>query len=155
MTAETNRMRDQVNTAMPASTVIPELAYADVNVAADWLCSTFGFTLRLRFDGHRAQLNFGDGAMVVVARVDDVATSDPTHAVMIRVLDVDEHYRRACDAGATILKAPESYPYGERQYSVADLDGHRWTFSQSIADFDPRDFGATVGVLTATAGPLR
>ena len=36
---------------------------------------------------------------------------------------------------------PTDFPYGERQYSVEDPGGHRWTFSQSIADVDPRTWG--------------
>lgn len=144
-----------VNRAMPSSTVIPELAYPDVAAAADWLCTAFGFTLRLRFGSHRAQLNIGDGAMVIVERPADAAgPADRAHAVMVRVDDVDRHYDRARAAGATILNAPESHPYGERQYSAVDLGGHLWTFSQTIADFDPRAFGATIGALTVPAGPL-
>ena len=53
------------NRSIPASTVIPELAYANVADACDWLCRAFGFTLRLRIANHRAQLNVGDGAIVV------------------------------------------------------------------------------------------
>jgi uncharacterized glyoxalase superfamily protein PhnB len=34
-------------------------------------------------------------------------------------------------------------PFGERLYSVEDVGGHRWTFSQSIADIAPEDWGAT------------
>jgi uncharacterized glyoxalase superfamily protein PhnB len=33
------------------------------------------------------------------------------------------------------------YPYGERQYSAVDVGGHHWTFSESIADVDPADWG--------------
>jgi uncharacterized glyoxalase superfamily protein PhnB len=40
-----------------------------------------------------------------------------------------------------ILSPPADYPYGERQYSVEDLGGRRWTFSQSIADSDPASWG--------------
>ena len=53
------------NRSIPPSTVIPELAYADVREAAAWLCQAFGFVERLRIGDHRAQLTFGDGAIVV------------------------------------------------------------------------------------------
>jgi uncharacterized glyoxalase superfamily protein PhnB len=43
--------------------------------------------------------------------------------------------------GATVLGTPTDYPYGERQYSALDPGGHRWTFSQSIADVDPAAWG--------------
>ncbi len=137
-----------INSAMPRGCVIPELAYPDVIVAAEWLCDRFGFTLRFRFAGHRAQLNVGDGgAMVVIEQPAGVVISAASHAVMVRIPDVDRHHAHAAGRGARILSPPQDFPYGERQYSVEDVAGHRWTFSQSIADFDPRVFGAVVGTL--------
>jgi len=56
------------NRSIPRSTVIPELAYPDLGKAIDWLCHAFGFTLRLRIANHRAQLNVGDGAVVLIER---------------------------------------------------------------------------------------
>ena len=44
-------------------------------------------------------------------------------------------------AGGLTITAPADYPYGERQYTVEDLGGHRWTFSQTIADVDPKTWG--------------
>ena len=42
---------------------------------------------------------------------------------------------------------PSDFPYGERQYNVQDLAGHFWTFTQSIADVDPKEWGGTPGNL--------
>jgi uncharacterized glyoxalase superfamily protein PhnB len=36
--------------------------------------------------------------------------------------------------------------YGERQYGVEDLDGHRWLFSQHAKDASPNEWGATIAV---------
>jgi hypothetical protein len=36
---------------------------------------------------------------------------------------------------------PELIYFGERQYTVTDLAGHCWTFSQSVADVDPAAWG--------------
>jgi len=44
-----------------------------------------------------------------------------------------------------LTDAPADHPYGERQYSAEDPAGHRWTFSQTIADVDPTDWGGEVG----------
>jgi hypothetical protein len=49
----------------------------------------------------------------------------------------------AREGGARILDPPADYPYGERQYTAEDLSGHRWTFSQSIADVVPEEWGGT------------
>ncbi len=130
---------------MPRATVIPELAYVDVGQACDWLCAAFGLTLRWRAGGHRAQLNVGDGALVV--REGGPAPADAGHSLMVQVDDVQRHHDRAVQHGARILHAPADFPYGERQYTAVDLDGHVWTFSQSIADVDPASWGAEVGRL--------
>jgi len=137
------------NRSMPQSTVIPELAYPDVSQAAEWLCETFGFSVRLRIGNHRAQLNVGDGALVVTEWPGDTAGGiDAAHSMMIRVDDVHGHHERASRCGARIIRPPADYPYGERQYTVEDFAGHRWTFSQSIADVDPREWGGAPGGLS-------
>lgn len=136
-----------VNRAMPRNPVIPELSYADVEAAATWLCAAFGFTLRFRFGRHRAQLNIGDGGAMVVREGAMSAADAGSHSVMIRVPDVDSHCAAARAAGATILIEPQDYEYGERQYSVRDIGGHHWTFTQSIHDFDPAVFGAVIGTI--------
>ncbi len=131
------------NRSVPAAVVIPELAYTDVAGVSDWLCQAFGFTVRLRIGDHRAQLVYGDGAVIVIeGGLGDLAS----HAVLVRVEDVDAHHEQALAAGACISTPPTDFPYGERQYNAEDIGGHRWTFSQSIADVDPADWG---GVLVA------
>jgi len=67
------------------------------------------------------------------------------HGVMVRVDDVDVHHSRALAYGATITQDPTDYPFGERQYSCRDSGGHLWTFSQSIADVAPEQWGGVVG----------
>jgi uncharacterized glyoxalase superfamily protein PhnB len=132
---------------MPSGAVIPELAYPDVAEAAAWLCEAFGFTVRLAVGDHRIQLNVGDGAVVLTSLPADappgaVATG---HAVMVRVEDTEAHHERAARAGATIVSPPADFPYGERQYTTEDLVGRRWTFSQSIADVAPEQWGGVSG----------
>jgi uncharacterized glyoxalase superfamily protein PhnB len=148
---------DSINRSMPSSVVIPELAYPDVRAAVDWLYRMFGFVERLRIGNHRAQLSFGAGSVIVTGRPDNpgaetfeasgsrsLPEGELSHSVMVRVADVDHHYEHAKRSGARIVSPPTNYPYGERQYSVDDLGGHRWTFSQTIADIDPRDWGGTL-----------
>jgi uncharacterized glyoxalase superfamily protein PhnB len=138
------------NRSMPASTVIPELVYPDVVAAADWLHVAFGFLLRLQIGDHRAQMAVGGGAVVLTkSALSDVqggvAEAGRMHAVMVRVADLDSHYARARQNGVTILRPPESFPFGERQYTARDLGGHIWTFSETIADVAPDDWGGTAG----------
>jgi uncharacterized glyoxalase superfamily protein PhnB len=136
----------RTNRSIPRSTVIPELAYADVTSAGDWLCAHFGFSVRLRIANHRAQLNVGDGA-IVVTELRGQSGGDTAHGVMVRVEDVDAHYARTSQGGAQILRPPADHPYGERQYTAVDPGGHVWTFTQSIADVAPESWGGTPGLL--------
>jgi uncharacterized glyoxalase superfamily protein PhnB len=139
----------KANRSMPPGIFIPELGYAEVGAAATWLRDAFGFAERLRIGDHRIQLAFGGGSVVVVEGPKEPrGTHAATHSVMVHVDDVDRHFERACGAGAKILRAPADYPYGERQYTVQDPGGHIWTFSQSIADIHPREWG---GELTEDA----
>jgi uncharacterized glyoxalase superfamily protein PhnB len=48
---------------------------------------------------------------------------------------------RAASHGAQIVQAPADYPYGDRQYTVEDLGGTRWTFSETIAVVAPEEWG--------------
>ena len=129
------------NRSMPPGTFIPELAYADVPQAAAWLCEAFGFEERLRIGSHRVQLTFGSGSMVVV---EGSAASPQRSSVMVHVEDVDSVVESARRAGAAVIREPADHPYGERQATVVDPAGHVWTFSQSIADVHPKEWGGTL-----------
>jgi uncharacterized glyoxalase superfamily protein PhnB len=87
-----------------------------------------------------------DGAVLISERQFD--SSDPVefrnHSLLVRVEDADSHYERAREHGAQIVQPPKDYPYGERQYTAVDIGGHSWTFSQTIADVDPQDWGGTL-----------
>jgi uncharacterized glyoxalase superfamily protein PhnB len=131
----------KTNRSIPSSVVIPVLAYPNVREAVDWLCRAFGFVERLRIGEHRAQLSFGSGSVIVAGQQEPLAEAGSGHSVMVRVADVDSHCEYAEKSGARIISPPIDHPYGERQYSVADIGGHLWTFSQTIADVDPQVWG--------------
>jgi uncharacterized glyoxalase superfamily protein PhnB len=132
------------NRSIPRSTVIPQLPYPDVRGAASWLCDAFGFRVRVLIGNHRAQLNVGDGAMVIT---EQGGAQKSGASVMVRVEDVNQHHDHAKQHGALIVRPPQDYPYGERQYSAEDFNGYVWTFSQSIADVQPEDWGGESGEL--------
>ena len=135
------RITIRQNRSIANAVVIPELAYSDVPVAAKWLCEKFGFRERLRIANHRIQLLLGEGAVVVTERGSAAAETDNVHSVLVRVENVDQHYARTLAAGVRIIRLPESYPFGERQYTAEDCGGHIWTFSQTIDDIDPASWG--------------
>ena len=134
----------RANRSIPDCPVIPELPYEDVGVAADWLGAVFGFTVRVRIGDHRIQMNVGDGA-VVLTQLRGLAMASQS-ALMVRVEDADRLHKLVLAADVE-ASAPTDYPYGERQFTVVDLGGHRWKFTQTIADTAPEDWGGESGKL--------
>ena len=140
------------NRSMPPGSIIPELGYRDLRAAVGWLCNVFGFRERMRIGSHRVQLLVGQVSVVAYALPSDEHPANvageqvslppaATFGLMVRVADVDAHHQFVQQRGARILQPPENYPFGERQYSVEDPGGYRWTFTQSIAGTDPAEWG--------------
>jgi uncharacterized glyoxalase superfamily protein PhnB len=142
--------------------VFPTLVYEDVGAAIDWLCKAFGFVERFRYGPEDkpagAQLAVGEGSVFLTgprigqspdwadrARFRPPRANEVSSAVGVRVETIDDHYERARSAGARILNPPQTYPFGERQYTAEDPGGHRWSFTQSVADVAPEDWGGRVG----------
>jgi uncharacterized glyoxalase superfamily protein PhnB len=135
----------KANRSIPQATVIPVLIYPDVRAAVAFLTEAFGFEERVKIgEDHRSQLRYGDGGLIVGdVRHDRVAPTPGavTHQVMVRVEDARAHCAHARTHGARILMEPTDFEYGERQYTAADPFGHHWTFSETIADVAPEEWG--------------
>lgn len=133
------------NRSIPESTVIPVLIYPNVREAVDWLAEAFGFTERVQIgEDHRSQLSVGAGAVILGDVRHERRPPRPgevTHSVMVRVEDAHGHCERARAHGARIVSEPTDHPYGERQYTAEDPAGHQWTFSQTLADVAPEEWG--------------
>jgi len=123
--------------------VIPVLTYRDIAAAHDFLVNAFGFDgggVHRDAEGRAVHGEVrGGNAPICLHRVtaehqlhsplvSDVANS----GLFIDVDDVDAHYERACAAGAMIDSEPVDQPYGQREYGVRDLEGHRWWFASRI-----------------------
>lgn len=136
----------KANRSIPTPTVIPVVVYPDVREAVAWLAAAFGFVERLRIgENHRAQLRVGDDGAVIVADVHGhrrpPRAGEVSQSVTVRVEDARAHCERARVNGARILMEPTDFEYGERQYSAEDFAGHRWTFSETLADVPPEEWG--------------
>jgi len=138
------------NRSAPTATIVPVLVYEDVEAVLDFLVDAFGFTEHLRARGsdgkvNHAQLLFGNESVIIgrqggpfrAPRADEVS-----QYVHVTVADADAHCQHATARGARILQSPHDMPFGERQYTAQDPGGHRWTFSQHIADVTPASWGA-------------
>jgi uncharacterized glyoxalase superfamily protein PhnB len=133
------------NRSIPSASVIPVLIYPDVREAVAWLTEAFGFQERLQIgEAHRSQMIVPGGGAVIAADVrgDRVPPGlEVTHSVLVRVEDARGHCERARERGARIVDEPTDHVYGERQYTAVDPWGHVWTFSETLTDVDPADWG--------------
>lgn len=135
------------NRSAPVGPVIPVLTYDDVEAATAWLVEVLGFAERVLIGpGHRAQLTFGAGSLIVAdtGSEREVPDDDAVSAsVMLRVDDAAALLERARAHGATVVDEPTDHVYGERQCSFRDPGGHHWILTQTLRDVAPEDWGGT------------
>jgi PhnB protein len=126
-------------------TIIPYLAYDDAPAALTFLHDAFGFEERFRMamkDGRigHAEMACGESVLFLASLWKLVGNMSPKDLpgihcqIYCRVDDVDAHFRRARDAGATVIDEPADQGHGERTYRAMDPEGHRWIFASPIAD---------------------
>jgi uncharacterized glyoxalase superfamily protein PhnB len=113
-------------------TLFPEGHYRDPRAALAVLTGAFGFTLTLDVpadDGGlvHAELCLGDGHVFVGTLPREGEWKGLAQLVCASVDDPDQHHLRA-KAGGAILKAPQSTPFGARQYVARDPEGFVWLF---------------------------
>ena len=61
--------------------------------------------------------------------------------MIVRVEDVRAHYEHARAHGVHIIEELTDHVFGERQYTAQDPTGHQWTFSQTLSDVAPEEWG--------------
>jgi len=140
--------------------VVPALSYRDPMAAFEWLQTAFGFEpamLLTDAEGKLAhsEMVFGNGWIMVGSEWSASHKSPAslggqcTQSVNVQVeTDIDGHCERARAAGAEILMEPEDQFYGDRTYRARDLEGHIWTFGQTVAEVAPETWEAGTGLKT-------
>ena len=120
------------------------VSYRDPWAALDWLEKAFGFERSMVItdkDGRLAhsEMKFGDGYLMVGSEWADFVASPAsvggknTQSIHVQLQDgIDTHCERARAAGAAILMEPADQFYGDRTYRARDLEGHVWTFAQTV-----------------------
>jgi uncharacterized glyoxalase superfamily protein PhnB len=121
--------------------LFPTLRYQDTEQAVRWLCDTFGFQCHfIAEDGGivvHAQLRVGDDLIFIGPdRVDDPyglhspkALNGTNQCVCVAISeDIDRHCAQTRQMGGQIVAEPHDTPYGAREYSCRDPEGHIWCF---------------------------
>ena len=119
------------------------LVYRDIEAAFDYLTKVYGFgpgELTRDPDGNvvHGEIQAGDGEFWLHTESEPFGLRSPsnlggaTGTMAIMVDDVDAHHRYAVEQGATIRYEPVDQPYGYREYSAVDLEGHLWSFMKPL-----------------------
>jgi uncharacterized glyoxalase superfamily protein PhnB len=122
--------------------ITPYLLYEDVAAAIDWVAKAFGFEERSRMQMGadprwlHAELAYLDGVVMMGWPGPDYRNpkhrGHVTQSLYVQVDDIEAHYRRSKDAGASIIEELAEQFYGARRYAVEDPEGHQWYFAQPI-----------------------
>lgn len=137
--------------------------YKDVKAALAWLTDAFGFEPHMIIadaDDNimHAELSYGEGIIMVGSEWTDDHKSPAnlggktSQSIHVHVIgDIDAHCERARKAGAKIDQEPETQFYGDRTYRARDLEGHIWTFSQTVEAMTSEQWDAAIpGIRTRT-----
>jgi len=144
--------------------VASALCYRDANAAFLWLEKAFGLEPAMVItdaDGKimHSEMTFEGGGRIMVGTEWTEEHKSPasiggknTQTVHLHMAgDINAHCERARAAGAQIIQAPEDQFYGDRTYRAKDLEGHIWTFGQTVKVMDWAEWDkAMPGIKTST-----
>lgn len=129
---------------MAKATMHPFARYEDASAAIDWLERAFGLERRMVVPGDdgsvvHAELGLGESVfMIGSAGGTDIGVQPPkrlggaTAGIYVVIDEVDAHCERARAEGAEITREPEDTPYGSREYTARDPEGHPWSFGDYV-----------------------
>ena len=123
--------------------IIPVLVYEDIAAAHDFLIEAFGFTsggIHRTPEGNvvHAEVRAGEFAIWLHRVTAEHQLASPrslaasSSGLVVHVEDVAAHCERARSRGARVDSEPKDMPYGQREYGVRDLEGHRWWFASPM-----------------------
>lgn len=125
------------------------LVYRDIAAGHAYLVDVLGLAPGpITYDDDRAvhaEVHAGDGVVWLHREapehrmVSPLTTGTVTASLAVVVDDVDAHCDRVAATGAAIDCEPTDMPYGVREYSVRDPEGHLWSFQTPLTEFDEQE----------------
>jgi uncharacterized glyoxalase superfamily protein PhnB len=145
------------NRPVPTDSVLPHIAYLNVDEAIAWLTRTFGFIEHYRYGNPTSGAQLFAGNTCIMLETAKPKSKTPaqlgygTQSLTIFLEDLESHFHQTKSAGATVVEDLHETVYGELQYAALDLDGHHWLFSRHARDLSPDQWGAQLAPLTHSA----
>lgn len=130
--------------------LVPHLVVNDAATAIDFYVKALGATEEIRMPGPDGRLIHAcvriNGSPVFLN--DDFpeqcdgkpSTPDALGGTSVTIHlhgpDVDGRFKRAVDAGATVVAEPEDQFWGDRYAVIRDPFGHQWSLAESVREVD-------------------
>jgi PhnB protein len=131
---------------------IPYLSVLQAAEAIEFYKRAFGATEVMRMAGPdgrvgHAEIKIGKALLMLADEHPEIDFQSPKSlkvkrspvGIHLYVDDVDAVYKRALQAGAVSLRAPEDQFYGDRNAQLQDPSGHVWYLSTHKEDVSPED----------------
>lgn len=119
-------------------TVTPRLFVTDAARMVEFLKRVFGAEGDFQ-EATPSDIRIGDS----IVMVSEAGVRDATRSFLyVYVEDIDAAYRRALEAGATVLEAPQDMFYGDRRATVKDPFGNTWQIATHQEDLSLQEIRA-------------
>jgi len=142
------------------NSVTPYLMIKGAAAAIDFYKQAFGATEIMRMpqpDGRigHAELRIGDSVVMLADEFPEAEAISPrtlggtTVGLMIYVNDADSVFNKAIGMGAKVKKPMADQFYGDRNGTLEDPWGHKWTISTHVEDVTPEEMNKRMAALTS------
>ena len=128
--------------------ITPHLTVKDAFKAIEFYKQAFGATELYRMEaegkiGH-CELKIGDSRFFLsdeYPNMGSIAPKDKDHgfSLFLYVPDVDEVFKRAQSAGATVVEEVKDQFWGDRMGTLLDPFGHQWSLGTHVEDVSPEE----------------
>lgn len=140
--------------------ITPYLVIKGAAAAIDFYKQAFGATEIARIaqpDGRigHAELKLGDSHLMLADEFPEMDTVGPKTlgntpvGLMLYVDDVDTVFAKALALGATVNKPLADQFYGDRNGTVIDPFGHKWTIATHKEDVSPEEIQRRVAAMSS------
>lgn len=130
------------------TSVTPYLTVKDAAKAIEFYKKAFNAEEVMRFntpDGKIAHAEVRIGGAVIMLHdetpewkaLSPQTIGDSGSSIMLYVPDVDAVFKRAVEAGATVMMDVADQFYGDRCGNIRDPFGHKWSIATHIEDVEP------------------
>jgi PhnB protein len=139
--------------------VTPYLSIKGAAAAIDFYKQAFGAIEVVRMpqpDGRigHAELKFGDSFVMLADEFPEMQVVGPktlgntSVGLLLYVDDVDKTVERAVALGAKITKPIQDQFYGDRNATLEDPFGHKWTVAVHLEDVTPEEMNRRMTAMT-------